>query len=181
MIISNTVWVSQLKIKPCEKNDTILFMLSGLFDCCLTQLYPGEWRACVSMFDIQWHRGERISHRNVTGPKSNRRRRRRKKMEKKINTSWNWQKYSVYYSVVDTCCQKLHIAMVISKNKMWNTVSYVWSSGSFLFVFFLILGETNDPLWDRKPTWTDFSLWTSVHQSTTLVQTCLFLVLISKR
>lgn len=44
---------------------------------------------------------------------------------KKKNPEEEWKKgkkalevkFSVYYSVVDICCQKLHIAMVISKIK----------------------------------------------------------------
>lgn len=58
--------------------------------------------------------------------------------------SWNGQEYSLYYSVVDTCCQMLLIAMVISQNKMWNTVLYMGSPGSFLG--WLKLGESDLPV-----------------------------------
>lgn len=48
----------------------------------------------------------------------------------------------MYYSVVDICCQKLQIAMVISKNKMWKTVSYTLALDfSCLFAILVDLSE----------------------------------------
>lgn len=82
--------------------------------CRLTQLYPDERRACVSMFDIQWQRRASQAQKCYWTKSLKKKKKGRMKREKK---SWNWQKYLVYYSVVDICCQKLHIAMVISKIK----------------------------------------------------------------
>lgn len=67
---------------------------------------------------------------------------RTKKQQKEEENGWvGTDKFSVYYSVVDTCCQMLHIAMVISKNKMWETVCYTQVSGSFF------LNHLSWPVW----------------------------------
>ena len=44
--------------------------------------------------------------------------------EKGKKTKERTDRNILYYSVVDTCCQKLHIAMVISKNKMCTVLSH---------------------------------------------------------
>lgn len=144
MIISKSVWVSPIK----KKNHTILFIPSGLFDCRLTQLYPGERRACVSMFDIQRHRRDEERKKRKIERMSRPQEKKKNKMllDQKINRRRRKKKCELteIFSVLFCswyCCQTLHIAMVISKNKMWNTVSY-WSRPARSWHFFYFCNFT---------------------------------------
>lgn len=137
MMISNTVWVSQLKIWPCEekRHDSVHTVRSLWL---LSYSAVSRWMTCMC-FSV-WHS---MTQRRENQPQKcywTKKQMERKENEK-INTSRNRQRYSVYYSVVETCCQKLHIAMVISKNKMWNTVSSRLLGLSWLYFFVLFFWD----------------------------------------
>lgn len=150
MIISNTVWVSQLKNKSRVRkwHDSIHTVRSLWL---LSYSAVSRWMTCMC-FNV-WHS---VTLRENQLQKCYWTKKQQKKKKKKL--SWNWQEYSVYYSVVDTCCQTLHIAMVISKNKMWNTVSRV-----VLWVF-LVRFESN---WKRMTFCHIIKLWWWPHEQTT--------------
>lgn len=65
------------------------------------------------------------------------------KKKKRKKTKERTDRNILYYSVVDTCCQKLHIAMVISKNKMCTVLSH--TCGLLGLVWFLTMTQMTSP------------------------------------
>lgn len=118
-----------------RRNDTnSIPSVRSLWLSSYSAVYPGEWCACVSMFDIQW-----ISHRNVTGPKN-------KERKKKKNPEEEWKKGKKELEVTEIfsvlfCSWYLLSEVTYSygniQNKTWNTVSYTHAFDSFLVEFSL--------------------------------------------
>lgn len=126
------------KIKPCEEK------WHKFYSYCQVSLTV-VLLSCIQVNDVHVFQCLTFSDRRENQPQKcywTKKKKTTQKNEKGKKESWNWQKYSVYYSVVDICCQKLHIAMVISKIKCGILSHTCGLLG--LSCFFLRLGEMSD-------------------------------------
>lgn len=112
--------MSQLKIKAVwEKQHDSIHTVRCLW--LLSYSAVSRWMTCMC-FSV-WHSVTQSSHRNVTGPKLNRGRK-GKKDELELTEIFSVLFCSWYL------LSEFTYSYSNNQNKMWSTVSYLWSMGS---------------------------------------------------